>query len=364
MKYQQRLLILALLLTVLTACSEELPTPSETIRAIRTITVAEPASGKIRRFSGVVEAATTSSLSFEVPGNVQTVSVDVGERVSTGQVLALLDDKPYQLNVEAAQATVGRARVEMEDARRESKRLEAINARDRGLVSAQMIDQSRAAYDAARKSLSYSVSRLNLAQRDLERTSLRAPFDGVVTERNVDPFQEVNRGQKLFSLHVEGYMDAAISIPESEIHQIYLGLPGTISFPAIPGEIYQGTVSEISKAAGAANAFPVKLTIQREALGVRPGLTTEVSLMLGDDAQGERAYLIPLSALVPTNNTSQKYVYVFNAGTSTVQKTLIEHGSIRDNNIIVNKGLKSGDIIAVAGVSFLRDGQNVHLMEQ
>ena len=100
----------------LAACGEEPPPPTETVRAIRTVTVAEPASGKSRRFSGVVEAASTSSLSFEVPGNVQEVKVDVGERVSQGQVLATLDDQTYRLNVEAAEATVGRAEVELADA--------------------------------------------------------------------------------------------------------------------------------------------------------------------------------------------------------------------------------------------------------
>ena len=66
------------------------------VRAIRTITVAEPASGKTRRFSGVVEA---SSLRFEVPGNAQAVEVDVGENVSRGQVLTTPDDETFQLNV-------------------------------------------------------------------------------------------------------------------------------------------------------------------------------------------------------------------------------------------------------------------------
>ena len=55
---------------------------------------------------------------------------------------------------------------------------------------------------------------------------------------------------------------------------------------------------------------------------------------------------------------------LFDAETSTVKKTAIEHGGIRDNNLIVEKGLEAGDILAVAGVSFLQDGQQVRLMEQ
>ena len=362
---KQRLGVLSLvvLLSVLLACSEETPPPMETVRAIRTITVTEPASGRMRRFSGVVEAADTSSVSFEVPGNVQAVNVDVGERISKGQVLAVLDEQTFRLNVEAAQAAVGRAEVELRDALNELERLRRISERDRGAVAQRSLDQAEATYDSAHKNLSYNRSRLDLARRDLERTELRAPFDGVVAARHADPFQQVAVGQKLFDLYIEGAMEASISIPESEIKLIHLGLPGEIRFSALPGRVYQGIISEISTVAGAANAFPVKLTIGADNPGIRPGITAEVTLLLGDE-QGEMAYLIPIGALVPGSSDSRGYVFVFDSETSTVKKTAIESGSIRGSNIVVNKGLKGGDIIAVAGVSFLRDGQRVRLSDQ
>ena len=360
------LMPLVVLVSTLTACSEQAPPPTiETVRAIRTITVTEPASGKMRRFSGVVEAADTSSISFEVPGNVRQVKVDVGGRVSKGQVLAVLDEQTYRLNVEAAQAAVRRAEVERTDARAYLGRLQDLAARASGAISVRRVEQAQAKFDGARQNLSYNISRLNLARRDLERTVLSAPFDGVIAKRHVDPFQEVARGERMFDLFMEGAMQAAISIPESEINQIYLGLPGEIRFPAIPEQIHKGIVTEISKAAGAANAFPVKVTIEADAenLRIRPGITAEVTLLLGDE-EGDGAYLIPVGALSPGGTESGNDVFVFDPETSTVKRTAIEDGGIRDSNIIVNKGLKIGDIIVVAGVSFLRDGQKVRLMEQ
>jgi RND family efflux transporter MFP subunit len=358
----QRLGVLSLvvLVSTLTACSEQPPPPTETVRAIRTITVTEPASGRVRRFSGVVEAAVTSSVSFEVPGNVQEVNVDVGEKISKGQVLALLDERTFKLNVEAAQADVGRAEVELRDALNELERFQRIADQDRGAVSQRSLDQAEANYGSARNNLSYNTSRLNLAKRDLEKTVLRSPFDGVVAKRFVDPFQQVALGQKVFDLNREGAMEAAISIPESEIKKIYLGLPGEIRFPAIPEQVYKGTVTEISKVAGGANTFPVKVTIEADSPRIRPGITAEVTLLLANE-QGETAYLIPIGALAPGGSESRGYVFVFDAETSTVKKTAIEYGDIRYSNIVVNKGLKAGDIIAVAGVSFLRDGQKVRL---
>ncbi len=358
----QRLGVLSLvvLVSALIACSEQPPPPIETVRAIRTITLTEPASGRMRRFSGVVEAADSSSVSFEVPGNVREVNVDVGERISKGQVLAVLDEQTFQLNVKAAQADVGRAEVELRDALNDLERLQRIAAKDRGAISQRALDQAEARYGGARNNLSYNTSRLNLVKRDLERAVLRAPFDGVISKRYVDPFQQVALGQKLFDLHMEGAMEAAISVPESEIEYIYLGLPGEVRFPAIPEQVHKGIVTEVSKVAGGANAFPVKVTIEADNPRIRPGITAEVILLLGDE-QGETAFLIPIEALAPGGSESKSYVFVFDQETSTVKKTMIESGSFRANNIVVNKGLKAGDIIAAAGVSFLRDGQKVRL---
>lgn len=360
-RYGPLLALAAFLLLI--GCGEEPPPPTDAVRAIRTITVAESASGKARRFAGVVEASSTTSLSFEVPGNVREVKVAAGAAVSRGQILATLDDETYRLNVQAAEATAGRAEVETADAQRESERLQQLARRDRGAVSRQKLDQAQANADAARQNLSYAQTRLNLARRDLDRTVLRAPFDGVVTARNVDPFQEVDRGRRVLDLHVQGAMEAAINVPESEIDQVYLGLLGEIRLPAIPQGVFTGAVTEISDAAGAANAFPVRLTINSDAQAIRPGLTAEVTLVLGG-GEGETAYLIPVSALVPGGGDAHSSVFVFDSKTLTVKKRDIRHGGVRGNGIVVEEGLTAGDIVAVAGVSFLRDGQPVRLMEQ
>jgi uncharacterized cupin superfamily protein len=93
--------------------------PAETVRAIRAIEVGDPAEGQKRRFSGVAQAADTSSISFEVPGNVLTVNVEVGENITKGQVLAVLDDRTFRMNVAATQAVAGRAEVKRNHARNE-----------------------------------------------------------------------------------------------------------------------------------------------------------------------------------------------------------------------------------------------------
>jgi RND family efflux transporter MFP subunit len=352
-----RLWAVAALLAGLSGCSDPPPPPVETVRSIRTITVSEPASGRVRRFSGTVEAADTAGLGFEVPGTVQEVKVEVGERTVKGAVLARLDQRTFKLNVEAAQADVGRARVELQEAQNDVDRFRRISP---GAVSQRERDQAEARYDSARKNLSLTMTRLNLAKQDLDRTLLRAPFDGIVARRFVDPFRQVALGEKIVELQMEGAMEVSLSVPESEIGYIYLGLPGRIRFPAIPGLDQRGIVTEISQVVGRANAFPVKLTIQSDDPRIRSGITAEVTLQLGNEI-GQTAFLIPIEALSPGGTESESAVFVFDAASSTVKKTAIQIGTVRTSNVTVSEGLKAGDIIAVAGVSFLRDGQKVRL---
>jgi len=351
-------------LIIFSACRQEPPPPIESVRAIKTITVNEIASGQVRKFSGVIEAADKSSVSFEVAGNVQEVLVKVGDKVSKGDVLAVLDKSTYELNVKAAEAALGRSQARLKNSKNDLERLERIAKMDPGAVSEARLDNAGANYDSAKQQVEYRLSQLNLAKRDLEKTVLRAPFDGHIAERLVEPFYEVARGQRLFDIYMEGAMEAAVSIPESEIHGIYLGLPADITFPIISNTVFDGIVTEISKVAGTANAFPVKVTIEREIEIVRPGMTAEVTIILGGEA-AETSYLIPLMAVAAGDDNVRGYVFIFDQETSTVKKTPIQAEStgVRDNDVVVTGGVQAGDIIAVAGVSFLEDGQKVKLME-
>jgi multidrug efflux pump subunit AcrA (membrane-fusion protein) len=112
-------------------------------------------------------------------------------------------------------------------------------------------------------------------------------------------------------------------------------------------------VSEVSSAAGTASTFPVKVAIKDAGGQIRPGMSAEVGLLLSREDE-ESGYLIPVSALAPGDEKES----------STVKKTPVRSpAGIQDNYVAVKEGVKPGDIIAVAGVSFLEDGQKVKLME-
>ena len=359
---QRRVLFLPLVLGLglaLSACEEEVAKVEAPVRAIKTITVTEVASGSVRKFAGIVQATDTSALSFEVGGNVKEVKAELGKQVKKGQVLARLDKQPYMLAVQAAEAALGKSRADQVKAKLEFQRKKTLY--EKKWVSKSAYDQALAGFESGRSSVKYSTAQLNLARRDLSKTVLKAPFDGIIAKKMVEPFVDVRPGQKLFEINAEGALEVKMDIPETAITQVTIGTPVSISFPTVRGLVLKGRVTEVSKVAGQANAFPVKASLIDPPATLRSGMTAQATMTFRDESE-QSGYLVPLAAIAPGTETRQGFAFVFDSKTSTVRKVKIRGRDVRDNLVIVREGLKAGDIIAVAGVTFLHDGQKVKLM--
>lgn len=355
-------LVFTLLATVLLgACQKEVAEPPKRIRAVKTIVVSERAFDQLRKFPGTVEPVDNSNLSFEVNGVVQEVRVDVGKRFKKGQVLAVLDRKPFQLNVESAKAALSRARAQLEEKQRAYERERRIQAEDPGATTEKAVEQAQAAYESQRQNVSYNQAQLNLAERDLANTELRAPFKGTVSARYLEPSEVATRGQHVLGVYAEGAMQVAVSIPEQMIGDVSAGLEGQVLLANRPTEPYEAVVSEVGSAATTANAFPVTAVIRNADERVRPGMTAELRLVF-PDAKTQNAYLLPVHAILPDIEDNDRYVFLFDKETSTVRKKKVRSKGVLGNQVIITKGIEPGDVIVVAGVPFLRDGQQVKLL--
>lgn len=337
------------------------PETAERIRAIKPYTVTEPAGASVRRYSGTVAASDTSALSFAVSGTVQTVTVKQGARVTAGQVLATLDPKPFELDVQAAQSQLATAK-----ATRDNKRVDLDRQRQlfaKGWVAKAALDQALAAHDAAEGELNLARSRLGTAERDLANTQLTAPFGGVIASRSVEPFTETSRGTAVFQINSEGALEVDLSIPDSVVGQLTAGLPVTIEISTIPGCGCNGRITQIGTAAGAANAVEVTASVVDGPGGILPGMAAEVGVPFVNN-NGSRGFLVPLVAIAPGDGTVRGYVFKFDEASGAVRKTAIVGVKGRENFIEITDGVTAGDIVAAAGVSFLRDGQKVKLLGQ
>ena len=356
----KRMVWLLFMSVALAACKEKTEI-IEVVRAIKTIAVSEQAAGKILKFPGLVAAVESSGLSFQVSGQVQSVEVDIGDRVKKGQVLAVLDEEPYQLDQNGAEAELVKAKANVVNTQSEFERQKRVYEQGAGAKSD--LDTAEYNYKAARSAVTFQIARLDQAKRNLRKTKLIAPYDGTIAWRAVNTHEEVKVGQKVFEIDAKGAMEVQLAVPETTIDRIHIDDPTTITFPTLPGETAKGRISFIGSAAVKANAFPVKVELIDPNEKVKPGMTAEANLFMKDENQ-QPGYLVPLQAILPAPEANRGYAFVYDPGTSTVKQAEVKSRGTEDKKAIVYEGLAGGDIIAVAGVSFLADGMKVKLLKQ
>jgi RND family efflux transporter MFP subunit len=361
--------IALLALVALGGCRQEAPPPELPPRAIQWQRVSASVANVQHVISGIVTAISETRLAFEVGGTVDLVEVDLGDRVEKGQRLARLDPEPFELAVRDAEAALAESRALQELARSTLVRYQEAGT----AVALQELDQARAMRDARDQQVEAAQARLNLARRDLRRSALVAPFRGSISSREIDPAMKVRNGQTAFELDSEeSGLRVEVQMPETLIARIRQGAEVEVTFPSIgnqPLDVgnrrYPALVSDVGSRAGSGNAFPVRADLLDRPPGLRPGMTAEVAFSMPrfetglDELQG---FMIPIAAAYPESDDSYS-VFVFDPESSTVSKRPIQPGGVRENEVAVLEGLAEGEIIATAGVPFLRDGQQVTLLD-
>ncbi len=376
-RFRSRFLCCALLtsgaaLLVTAGCGQEELPPELPPRAIQSMRVSTSLANEQRVISGVVTAVSETQLAFEVGGSVKTVDVKLGDQVKEGQVLAKLDPEPFELAVNDARATLGQEVALRKAANAEFSRTQKLF--EANVKSRQELDRATALRDSHKSQVEAAEAHLDRAQRDLRRSVLIAPFSGSISVRAIEPAMEVAGGQVVFEMDsAESGLRVEVQMPETLIESVRQGAEVGVGFPSLSDarfedsdRRYPGVVSEVGTRAGVGNAFPVRVDLDGQPSGVRPGMTAEVFFSIpraGDEIASRKGVMIPIAAALAQAD-DQFSVFVFDPETKTVHERPIRTGGIRDNDIAVLEGLSDGDVIATAGVSFLRDGQEVTLLDE
>jgi len=197
----------ALLCLSLAACSER-PAPVAAVEATRPapiLTVGRRTADEALRLPGRVRAARRAELSFDVPGFVDSFSLEEGRRVKAGEVVARLDDRIYRSRLDAA-------RAEFERARNDLARYQRLWESEQAVARAE-VDDRRARLEAARTSLA-------AAERDLADTAIKAPFEGVITRRRIEPFTNVQAKQPIAELQDLRALEVVVNVPERLVRRM------------------------------------------------------------------------------------------------------------------------------------------------
>ncbi|NND69311.1 MAG: efflux RND transporter periplasmic adaptor subunit [Halioglobus sp.] len=175
------------------------------------------------RSQGTVQPRSQSELIPEVTGIVNWISPSLvsGGAFKATDVLLRIDDADYRSQLQRSEAAFKRARIERQHAADELQRL--VSLHDRQLASQQQLDDARRTASVSDANLAEAEAALEQARRDLARTELKAPFDGLVRSEHVDVGQFITRGQSIGTIYATDFVE--IRLPISADQLAYLGLP-------------------------------------------------------------------------------------------------------------------------------------------
>ncbi len=354
-------LLLAAALPVAAGCSGE-PPPEELIRPVRFHEVYATGGERLRTFSGVTQAGAESRLSFKVAGTVRRIHVKVGDRVRVGLLLAELDPRDYELQVEDAEAALAQARARARNA-------EATLDRVRGLyesnnASQADYDAARAERDSATAAVASGEKKLELARSQLSYTRLVAPVEGAISEVTAEVNENVSQGQTVVVLSSGSLPEVKVAIPEVFIARIREGQRVQVEMDALAGRQFPAVVTEVGVAStGTATTFPVTVRLESRPEGIRPGMAARVAFRIKSGGERERILLPPFAV---GEDISGRFVFVVvptGSGRGIVHRREVRIGQLTGEGLEILDGLRDGDLVVTAGVSRIEDGLEVLLPE-
>lgn len=348
-------LLWTLSLIFLFACGKEQPPDSKPV-VVKTQKVIfnEQASDSV--YPGLVRGRYESRLGFQVGGKTNARHVNLGDRVRSGDVLLEIDPKDIKESVRMAEAQVEAASSEYTLAQAEHRRYK--NLYQNKVISKSLYDQYKTSLDAREQALSQAKAQLNQRRNELGYTRLRADADGVIANIEVEVGQVVSAGLPVVTLIRTAALEVEINVPENKISQVSLKQEVEVSFWALSGKT-NGLVREIAPAADqTARTYSVRINLLAPPAKMRLGMTSTVRI--APDSGSKPNVSLPISAIYQTGD--QSYVWLVKDRKLTL--TPVNTNGFYGNQIIIDKGLNQGDLVVVAGVHKLFEGQEVRLLSE
>lgn len=286
-------------------------------------------------YSGTIEAGKNISLSFLAMGTVETVNVREGDKVKKGQLLANLNSQ----NAKNAMDMTKEKALQAEDA---FKRYEPMYKHG-NLPEIKMVEIKTAKNQAE---LAAKIS-----EKNYNDCYLYAPCDGFVSERSIEPGDNIIPGKTVIKIVSVDKVYAVISVPEKEIQKIKKGMDGEVEVSE-NGIKLKGKVTDVGVSADAfSRTYTVRILLANQASEVLPGMLCNVYILSNDVSS---AIVIPATA-VKVDEEGRECVYTIDSTSKKASKKYVKSNGFSQGGIIIVSGLQTGDIIAVLGVQKLDD---------
>ena len=412
--YRGGIVVAGALLALLSACSQEQDeTAAQTVRPVKTAVVSAAAETIRRTYPAVVLPAQQAELAFKVSGRVVELPIRAAAQVEKGQTIAQLDKREFeaavarlesqleQANAQLASMTSGvrsedlaalQAKVRAAEAQLSTQRTQVNRLRqlvEKGTIARVDLDNQEAKLitdeanlDVARQELKKGQAgarveeveaqeaairdletQLAEAKADLDDTTLRAPFGGIISSRSIENFTNVQANTVVAVLQKLDTLDLQFDVPGIDVAKLgQLQNPVTQArLDAAPGKEYAAQLVEFATQADAATqTFRGRVSIPYpQDVTVLPGMTGSIAVTAPQEDQ--KALTVPESALAAEPDGSS-FLWVVDPTNNAVTKRKVTPTSLAGGTVSIDGDIEEGNVVVTAGVSFLREGMIVKPM--
>lgn len=305
--------------------------------------------------SGDLEPYRVVTLSAQVPGSIRSIDVDRGNRVRSGQVLAVLEAEGIREGAAGAEAAVAAAEAALALARQQLESARTLH--EAGALADLDLESARTAHEAARAQLAGARAQAAGALESARRATVSAPMDGVVSARMTEIGEAVNPGQPLFTVVDLRKLELRAQISVADASRVRAGMPVTFELDAYPGRVFSGTLDRVEPTADPdTRQVAVYARLPNPDQSMVGGLFARGWIMLGE---AREAVTVPEDAL--RNGTVGPHVIAIQGG--RVRTRPVTPG-VRDPGerlVEIRQGLEPGDTVLIVPGASAPDGTPVEV---
>jgi membrane fusion protein (multidrug efflux system) len=299
---------------------------------------------------GVLEANRGVDINSSVPGLVQQIRFESGEKVSQGQILVQLDADVERANLASAQAALKLTKANL-------ARGESLRSSDN--ISKATLEQRQSEYEVA-------LAQVAALSAQIDKTVIGAPFDGVLGIRKVNVGQYLEAGQAIVNIQDLTKMLVNFSVSQKELSDLKVGQAIRMTTDAYPISSFMGTISAIEPLINAETGMvEVQGTFDNAQGLLRPGMFAKLAILLPARMQ---VVVVPQTSI--SYSLYGDFIYVAKEGKSdqgeaitTVERRIIKSGERRDGMVLIEEGLKAGEMVVTSGQLKLDTGTRVAIVE-
>ena len=290
-------------------------------------------------YTGTFEPNKETKISADIQGKINSVLVDAGSVVSKGQSLVLLDNALLKLQLRTVE-------IQIEGFENDVRRYKILSEAD--AIQGVQLEKAELGLKSAKVQRATIVEQLN-------KTTIKAPFAGIVTAKLTEEGAFASPGVPLVQITDISQLKFTVNVPENELSQFKMNQNYSLQADAYPENSLAGKVILVGSKANMGNSYPIQFSLKNTSdLRIKSGMFGKVNL---NNTDTQKHIIIPASAIVGSN--IQPQVYIISNGKAVLKNITI--ASRVQNKVIVANGLNKGNILITNGFINLFDGANVSI---